>query len=57
MTFLKAVYFSGHIIMLTVLLVGIASLPKSTKSKTEPKTDLVEKVQESESLKENSFDV
>ena len=56
MTFLKAVYFSGHIIMLTVLLVGIASLPKSKKSKTEPKTDLVEKVQESELLKDNSFD-
>ena len=48
MTFLKAFYFSGHILMLTVLFIGLVSLPKSKKLRTEPKTELLEKVHVSE---------
>jgi len=51
--FLEAFYYSGHILMFTVLFLGLATLPKSKKSKTEQ----VEKAQISELVKENSLDV
>lgn len=42
--------------MLSVLFLGLISPRKSKKSKTGPKTELAEKVQESELLKENLYD-
>ena len=43
--------------MFTVLFIGLATMPKSKKSKTQPKIEQLEKVQETELLKENSIDV